>query len=559
MGLVDGAFPGRVIFDHLPKTAGQAVNAWLMQVLGPGCVTPNLNGDHRDLIRRHGGLYSVISGHVHFQNAGRLDPRYQYMTCFREPVDRAISWIFYVLNDAGIARDTIPLKNGARQFLSTEGCESSTEFFESITNPYTEHFCRIFGDGSECDDLKIANALAAVQQYDVIGVYETMPQFLADVADLIGIPAPRELARVNVTSERRTVDEISPALRERIIALNQLDLRLYTEVVAWKASAAKEESTRPSPLTVPKWTRYEPVLGRVVTTPDITISAATLCDGYDIRHGQLMTFDVDFLLAREVMDVEMGIHLFDSDRRCAFGINSALLGQTRQSLPAGPYRVSHNLVADLPAGKYTAGFAFVERLPNGPRELAWHDVMCEFQVYHQVNQVFSGHSYLPTEISLRPMGAAADQSGTEPGLHRFRGSDSRLYTEVGERLGHDIVCTGQAGFLTYGPYVSLTEGRYRVAIRGTLGDGGVAGAHVDVAANKGERIIAECALNEPNEEGCFVILPILLDVPCGDLEVRVWVTGNTDLQISMIEIEPCLDTQRDIYVDHDILTKVFPQ
>lgn len=152
-----------------------------------------------------------------------------------------------------------------------------------------------------------------------------------------------------------------------------------------------------------------------------------------------MTFDVDFLLAREVMDVEMGIHLFDSDRRCAFGINSTLLGQTRQSLPAGAYPVSHNLIADLPAGKYTAGFAFVERLPNGPRELAWHDVMCEFQVYHQVNQVFSGHSYLPTEISLRPMGAAADQSGTEPGLHRFRGSDSRLYTEVGERLGHDIV------------------------------------------------------------------------------------------------------------------------
>jgi len=40
-------FNGRVIFDHLPKTGGQAVNAWLTNMLGTGTVTTNLIGEHR--------------------------------------------------------------------------------------------------------------------------------------------------------------------------------------------------------------------------------------------------------------------------------------------------------------------------------------------------------------------------------------------------------------------------------------------------------------------------------------------------------------------------------
>jgi len=56
-------FNGRVIFDHLPKTGGQAVKAWLTNTLGTGTVTTNLIGEHRALIRRYGGAYAVISGH----------------------------------------------------------------------------------------------------------------------------------------------------------------------------------------------------------------------------------------------------------------------------------------------------------------------------------------------------------------------------------------------------------------------------------------------------------------------------------------------------------------
>ncbi len=400
MTSLNRAFAGRVIFDHLPKTAGQAINAWLKEGLGPGGITPNLIGEHRGLIRQYGGLYSIISAHVDFQGGQGFDPRYQYITLFRNPVDRVVSLLYFMINnhDESQLPELIPL---VRRFLDSEGLDLSDGLIGYISNTYVTHFCRIMGNDTESDDKNLANALAAIQQYHAVGIYEDMPKFLAEVAALVGLPPPQEIGRVNITSQRPKVDQISSTFRERIMGLNHLDMRLYADVVAWKGLCAKTDGN-PSSI-VPKCQKYESVRKPIITTPEVTILTAVLREGLDIRHGQLMTFDVDFILAREVPDLEIGIHILDSGRRRAFGINSTLLGQSYHSLPGGSYRVTIYLVASLPAAEYTAGFSFAERLPeNGQLELAWHDVTCTFRVYHQASKAFEGYSYLPAEISLCP-------------------------------------------------------------------------------------------------------------------------------------------------------------
>jgi hypothetical protein len=324
------------------------------------------------------------------------------MTCLREPIDRVVSWLYFVINNHDDSQ-IVELKKQARSFVDSDGQDIADAFRGNISNEYVEHFCRINGTGLESDDEKIANALAAIKQYDVVGLYENMPRFLADVAALIGLPTPQEIARVNVTKSRPQVEQLSPALLARIIELNQLDLRLYVEVLAWKQSVQESEPTPATPLTESKWTKYELVRDRVGVTADLKILTAVLREGFDIAHGALMNFDVDFFLSREAQDLEMGIHIFDSNRQWVFGINSTLLGQSHLSVASGSYRMSHHLLADLPAGKYQAGFAFAERLPEGgQRELAWHDVLCEFQVYHQVSKPFAGKSYLPAQLSFYP-------------------------------------------------------------------------------------------------------------------------------------------------------------
>jgi len=122
------------------------------------------------------------------------------------------------------------------------------------------------------------------------------------------------------------------------------------------------------------------------------------------------------------------------------------------------------------------------------------------------------------------------------GAVRLWASDSQFSTKMGTRSGRDMISAGKAGYLLYGPYIPMKSGDYRVAITGKFGRSGPTGSRIDVAINKGDLILAECSLNEPNEDGSLAELFIRLDAPCTDLEVRVWVSEETELKISIVEI-----------------------
>lgn len=129
---------------------------------------------------------------------------------------------------------------------------------------------------------------------------------------------------------------------------------------------------------------------------------------------------------------------------------------------------------------------------------------------------------------------------------RFWGGDSRLGTQVGKRMGRDIVSTGQAGYLIFGPYIPMAAGSYKVLIRGEIGGNGVAGAHMDVAVDQGRVILGESTLVNSAQDGCIIALPITLDKPCSDLEVRVWVNDASQLRISLVEVAPWQDEPTDL-------------
>jgi hypothetical protein len=427
------AYPGRVIFDHLQKTAGQAINAWLAQALGPGCVTPNLIGEHRDLIRRFGGPYSIISAHVVFQAGDGLDTRYQYVTVLREPIDRALSWIFFLLKNVDSDHDTAELIEGAKQFVASDGAESTSAFLDSIRSPYVEHFSRINGHTEHNDDEKIASALAAIEQYDVVGLYEQMPAFIADFGALVGIAPPGRLPHVNVTRSRPRVHQITSTLRSQLEQLNQLDLQFYSEVatrIANRTSSAV--SARPAPTI--SWARYDPVGPRIIATTDVCVASAVLREGTQIDHGSLITFDLNVLLTREIADLEIGIHIFDSDQRWAFGTNNTLIGQPHKRVAPGSYKVSHHLVADLPSGRYIAGFAFSENLTDRKHELFWQDNMCTFEVRRHPTLAHAGYAYLPAELSMQRTDSASDHAVVTQHAGSLQASVSSLQLTCGETL-----------------------------------------------------------------------------------------------------------------------------
>jgi len=528
--MVVNAFPGRVIFDHFPKTAGQAVNSWLISELGTGSVTPNLIGSHHDLIRQYGGVYTIISGHVDFPNAGGLDPRYHYITLFREPVDRAISWLYFLVKNHDEA-ELSELWVAAKAFWDSDGEQLHDILLDNLANTYVKHLCSINTIQMAGEEVQLENALALVPHYAVVGIYEDMQRFIDDTAELIGIPSSKGIARVNVVASRPKAEQISPALRARIVQLNQLDIRFYEALLLVKESEVRSDAIAS---TMPHWDKYDVIApeNRVFTTPELTVIDAHLKEAGPINYGQLVTFDVRFAVAKDIHDLEMGIHIYDAERRCVFGVNSTLLGHARHSILSGTYQVSHLLIAHLPSGKYTAGFVFSECFTDRKVDLAWHDALCEFEVVRETPHLYAGTSYLPSEMSLTCI-TLIDDIG-----YHFNINDPRLQTIIGHRDGTCIATTGRAGHLIYGPYVCLDAGKYQVVINGVVGEQGLSAALMDVVAQKGVLVLAAAMLSgRPSENWKFSQI-ITLDTVCTDLEVRVWVTESTNLKILSINIIP---------------------
>jgi Glycosyl transferases group 1 len=144
---------------------------------------------------------------------------------------------------------------------------------------------------------------------------------------------------------------------------------------------------------------------------------------------------------------------------------------------------------------------------------------------------------------------------------RFFGSDSRLGTQVGIREGSNMLTTGKNGYLIFGPYIPLSIGRHTVVIYGEVGEKGIAGASMDVASKQGSLTHGGVLLSEREVNGIVASLEITLDEKCTDLEVRVFVTDQSDLLVSKIAITPFVDEVLDnlpalnVIVEDDIKTE----
>lgn len=121
---------------------------------------------------------------------------------------------------------------------------------------------------------------------------------------------------------------------------------------------------------------------------------------------------------------------------------------------------------------------------------------------------------------------------------RYWGSDCRLRSVVGEVCGVARQSTGVAGNLLHGPYISVKPGKYVALIQGTCGFGGPMGAKADVVMKGGTVKLAEAPLawDEMKADQPLAILPFALEDNCADLEVRVHVEEESDIQVTMVEI-----------------------
>ena len=369
-------FSGRVLFDHLEKTAGQALNAWLRSDLGASAVTEPLIGTHRELIKSWGGDYSMIFGHVQFDGTG-IDPRYHYITMLRDPIERALSQMFFVLNNH--APDSIPEWRSYEKFLNSEGDIVEFPVLYKMANYYVDHFASVESRLHRSAITKLADAQGALDRYAVWGFFEQMPDFLGDLSRFLGVVAPKSLTPVNVTVKKPRAEEISPKLRARLEELNALDLTFY-RVARKRYETARADFpavARPGGLA---WEPYEVKRTVRAQGPNLSLVAATTNrpSGVVMAGGEI-AFRLNIDLARPVSEMIAGIHIHSEEGWLAFGTNSAMLEKPLRDLGAGRHLIEFRVAASLPEGRYRVGFAFLEPAADGMRTLAWLDRVLSFE------------------------------------------------------------------------------------------------------------------------------------------------------------------------------------
>lgn len=132
-----------------------------------------------------------------------------------------------------------------------------------------------------------------------------------------------------------------------------------------------------------------------------------------------------------------------------------------------------------------------------------------------------------------------------PGARRvFPANDPRVLHQVGVRERQAWRSDGRAGFLAYGPYAQLSTGHYRLDIRGRLGVS-AGEAWCDVVVGRGHHRPWNAPINEATTRGdsiCSTMLDLQADAQ--DLEVRIWVSAESDITLETIELTCLSDDSR---------------
>lgn len=239
--------PSPILFDHIPKCAGNAVNQFLMRFYSPK-VTFSLDGVHfensvkefKALSKKEQLSFSLIHGHSANKLIDFTHPNSKILTILRDPIDRVVSHYFYIKTYPGhflhdkIINDNILLKDYCALNLSND-----------LENEYTVHFSQLpLSEVRKNEEAALELAYKNIlKQYDLIGFQSNLVDFFTAFSEMMQLPK-RNISdnRVNTTSKRPKVKELDEETLNGIKKYNRLDILLYEKLTANKQNGVIRKS-----------------------------------------------------------------------------------------------------------------------------------------------------------------------------------------------------------------------------------------------------------------------------------------------------------------------------
>lgn len=395
-------------FDHLPKTGGTAIYTLLSEIFGHNQISPKLDCSYSEALLRH-DHHALISAHTVFFPGDHLCPSRFHFTLLREPIDRLLSQYWYYRND---------VTDQKRHHVSLAKCLDLDEYLcvKSATtgvnhNSQTYHYAQLLWDGhGELDGQRaLEYAKCALEKFDLVGVYSQFNQFVDVLCFQCGWPFFKTIPRINVTSSRTTIQELSISTRAQIERLNELDMELYSfasslfdghQRNAMKSAISISQSR--SPLTesfaelngrneILPLANYQPrdFGSKKVQIESVALQGAVSC-GQSVLCDERITLSIHFIAHNSVENLTIGIQIVDENYIPIFGTNSRLLGNKIDIKKKGSYIATFSVTNRLGLGKYWIGAALHTGVSHMDECFHWKDQCTTFEVTANIGEHFEG-------------------------------------------------------------------------------------------------------------------------------------------------------------------------
>ncbi|MBT8040741.1 MAG: sulfotransferase family protein [Gammaproteobacteria bacterium] len=229
-----------LIFLHIPKTGGVTMSRLLAQQFKSGQIyeidPPNYVENAARLAEQPETLkrsIKLLTGHMAFGVHKCLPQKSVYFTMLRHPVERAISYYYFVRNSRNhplhdeVVKSSMTLLDLVREQITVE-----------LDNGQTRILCGMpdvpwFGRSHVvCTPQASEQAIRNIESDSVIsGVTELFDDSVKALNRSLGLSLPLDCSRSNVTKGKPSSNEISSRTWRLIEQMNEYDMALYHKVL----------------------------------------------------------------------------------------------------------------------------------------------------------------------------------------------------------------------------------------------------------------------------------------------------------------------------------------
>lgn len=400
----------RILFLHLPKTAGTALRELFAKLYGDAHVTRALGALRMDEALIDYADADIVCGHLMPRPGVRLPADRVTMTILRDPVDRFVS--YYNFRKFNVVHGSVDARIHATTIEGYVDLLGDGDLRDLNTQTTILYPLGTVDDRPLPWPERVAAAKRAIDAFDLVGTHDEIEDFVCMLGARFGWPQDDRLDRHNVT-DRREGAALSEGARRALERLLKPDIEVFAHArerfrrLRREAIGAGPRAATPQRVPAPDAAPFAHVEfgDRRIEITSVAV-VGTLSGPGVAMVGEHMAIEIDFVAHEAMSNVSAGFLIRDERGLPMYGTNTWLLGETCTLTP-GRYRATFSLLNRLHAGPYTIDAHLIRNGSHAEGCHHWKERAARFDVSQRGTPHFEGRVLMDPSWTFVPMDPGA--------------------------------------------------------------------------------------------------------------------------------------------------------